>query len=393
MLLTVRSGEMQRAQTATRNARDTNAKTAELVKLISEIGPNIPEIARRTGQFKESVRYRYKEKVLGKGFGVHALVDNQKLGLKRVLLIVEFAPDYRIYANAIMAAMNELCYVVYFEKRLLTDDYMITSSVPDEFVASFVEFASTLRDMGIFRTLEVIKFDWFRTIPMRAEYFDFDTGRWDFDWSSTEVNPSEASYTPAERIKFDYMDLLILKELQLDATRSFAEICSKLRVNYKVLAWHHKTHVLNRGMVDGYYLRWMGTSYDNRLERALHKKHRYQQMGVLARELSSNERMELMAKVHALPYLWSEMIGDRDYYAEFFFSTEDITEALQFLTKAISPFKNRAKVMMLDQSEALSFTFSYQLFDKERREWTFDLEQLTKRFENLSTQIKEAGRP
>ena len=39
--------------------RDTSYKTAEMVKLISEIGPDIPEISRRLGQYKESVRYRY----------------------------------------------------------------------------------------------------------------------------------------------------------------------------------------------------------------------------------------------------------------------------------------------------------------------------------------------
>ena len=34
--------------------------------MITEMGPNISEIARRLGQFKESVRYRYKEKLLNK---------------------------------------------------------------------------------------------------------------------------------------------------------------------------------------------------------------------------------------------------------------------------------------------------------------------------------------
>ena len=37
---------------------DVNTKTAQLVQLLVEIGPEIPEIARKLGQYKESVRYR-----------------------------------------------------------------------------------------------------------------------------------------------------------------------------------------------------------------------------------------------------------------------------------------------------------------------------------------------
>ena len=80
---------------------DTNTRTAQLVKLISEIGPDIPEISRRLGQFKESVRYRYKEKVLEKGFGVQASLNHEKLGLRRVVLVMDLAPDYNTYAHAI----------------------------------------------------------------------------------------------------------------------------------------------------------------------------------------------------------------------------------------------------------------------------------------------------
>ncbi|MDG7026701.1 MAG: hypothetical protein JRN11_08130, partial [Nitrososphaerota archaeon] len=82
--------------------RDTSARTAELVNMISEIGPDIPEIARRLDQFKESVRYRYKEKVLSKGFAVHALPSHEKLGLRRVMLLLDFNSLYATYANSIL---------------------------------------------------------------------------------------------------------------------------------------------------------------------------------------------------------------------------------------------------------------------------------------------------
>ena len=74
---------------------NVNSRTVQLVKLLTEVGPDIPEISRRLGQFKESVRYRYKEKILNRGFAVQAAVNHDKLGLKRLMALVEVSEPYK----------------------------------------------------------------------------------------------------------------------------------------------------------------------------------------------------------------------------------------------------------------------------------------------------------
>ncbi|MDG7010835.1 MAG: hypothetical protein JRN57_01820 [Nitrososphaerota archaeon] len=372
-------------------ARDTSYKTAELVKLISDIGPDVPEISRRLGQFKESVRYRYKEKVLGRGFSVHALPNHEKLGLRRVALLLDFAPPYETYAHSILSAMNELCYVVYFEKRMFRGDFLVEASVPAEHLVAFTNFMLSLKDKGLLTAVDIQPFEWFRIVPMRAEAYDFDSGRWDFDWSTLQKSSEEAGYRPGEKIKFDREDLLILKELQIDATRSFIEVAAKLKENYKKLSWHYKTHVLERELVNGYNLRWMGTSYSTVLEKALHRKHRYQHLAIMALGLTEVERMDIMTKVHGVPFIWSEAVGVGSYAAHFYFPTEHITESFKFLTDAISSAREKVTVMALDQTEALSFTISYQLFDDAKHAWTFDGAGLASRFDDLIQKIVEIG--
>jgi len=374
-----------------KSSRDTNSKTAQLVELISQIGPDIPEISRRLGQYKESVRYRYKTKLLDRGFTVQATVDHEKLDLRRVLLIADFAPDFRDYAHSILTAMNELCYVVSFEKRLIMGDYLIEASVPAEFVKAFLSFVMRLQASGLFQSLAFVTFDWSKMAPMRPEYYDFDTGRWDFDWSTTPPIRRDASYRPSQKGQFDRHDLLVLKELQVDATRSFREIASKLKMNYKTLTYHYSEHVAKRKMIAGYHLRWMGTKYNSKLEKALHRQHRYLHVVILARGLGETQRMDLMAKAHSIPFVWSEMAGEKDYAAHFYFPQESMTESLQFLTGAIAPFKEKVTVMLGDQSEALSFTFSYQLYDQEAGQWSFNEPQLKARFGDLIEKIKEVG--
>ena len=371
--------------------KDLNTRTAQLVHILTEIGPDIPEIARRLGQFKESVRYRYKEKIIGKGFAVQALVDHERLGLKRIVFVVEFSNDYRPYANSILSAMNELCYVIHFSKTLPEGKYVVNASVPQQHVEGFARFLETLKGKGLFSSLDILSFDWVRLLPMRAEFYDFNSGRWDFDWSTvTTRDYTAASYTPSQTARFDYTDLLILKEMHMDANKSMVEIAEKLKINYKKLAWHFSTHVLGRGLIKSYRVGWMGTRYDYKLEKALHRKHRYLAIDLVVTNVSEYERMDLMAKTNKLPFLWGEACG-KHYYAEFAFPVDSINEALQYMEDAISSVKARTTYYIMDLTNALAFTISYQLYDETQKKWMFNESELNSRFDKLILKIKEGS--
>lgn len=382
----------RRLQRPARAEEDVNTRTAQLVKLISEIGPDIPEISRRLGQFKESVRYRYKTKLLDRGFAIQAMVDHEKIGMKRVVAIVDFSPEYRPYAESIITAMNELAYVVFFAQTLPEGLFVINASVPSEFVREFEDFLASLGRLGLFTIEKISEFEWFRNVPMKAEFYDFDSGLWDFDWSNLSSQASaDASYAPGTKSKFDVTDLLLMKELQIDATRSMVEIASKLRINYKKLAWHYSTHVVARRLIKGYRLNWMGTRYDFKIERALHRQHRYILVALLATALTDNQRMEFMSRIHRLPFLWLEACGRSNYYAQLFLPVDVVNEALQFLQVTFLGLGKNLWYSTLDQAKALSYTFSYQLFDSENKVWKFEKNSLLNRFENLMLEIRKAG--
>ncbi|MDG6903946.1 MAG: hypothetical protein JRN72_03985 [Nitrososphaerota archaeon] len=84
----------------------------------------------------------------------------------------------------------------------------------------------------------------------------------------------------------------------MDATRNLMEVAAKLKLDYKMPALPCRTHVLGRSLISGYYLRWMRTTYGTLFELALHRKHRYQHLAILATELTEAERTEFMCKVH-----------------------------------------------------------------------------------------------
>jgi len=372
---------------ATRDRADTNFKTVQLAELLTQIGPDINEISRRLGQYKESVRYRYDERILGKGIAVQGAIDHEKLGLRRVVFIIEFSDEYEQYARSILIAMSDLCYVTGFERIMPDGSYVVNASVPEEFVNQYFDFVKALERNGLFRCDKILAFDWYRQVPMRAKLYDFDSGRWDFDWSNVGITEAWG-HRPSKRVKFDSTDLLIVKELRIDATQLLKEMAPKFNVGYKKLAWHYNTHVKQRGLLRGYTLNWMGTRYDFKLEKALHRKHRYFAIDMLAEDLSEVERMELMSKSNALPFLWAEAAG-KNYWAQFVFPLDNMVEAYQYLTSSVRPIRNKAKILVADQANALSFTISYKLFDEKRKVWTFEQEELLKKFGELTLKIRQ----
>jgi hypothetical protein len=361
------------------------------VQLLTEVGPDIPEIARKLGQFKESVRYRYKEKILKNDFAVQANADLGKLGLTRVVAIVDFDTQYRTYAQAILSAMGYLTYLSSFAKSLPNGSYIINASVPAEHVQAYLDFMTSLRSRGLFRTIELYQFEWSKRIPMKSEYYDFNTGRWDFAWeTSGKSSFDRASYVPSEPVKFDQVDLLIIQELQIDANKSLKEIADKLKIHYKKLAWHYLKHVVGERLVSGYAVRWMGTKYDVDLDKAMHKRHRYLALWLIAKGLTEVERMGLASKMSELPFAWFEA-GGENYYVELFMPMEAVTEGMQYIESCIEAVKEKTKFFIVDQTSAAAFTISPELFDERLKHWQFNSQELTLRFENLLVKIQEGG--
>jgi len=365
-----------------------NARTVALVKLLTEVGPEIPEIARKLGQFKESVRYRYKEKILSKGYAVQGAVDHERLGFERIMVIADFAETYRSFAPAIITAMSEVCYVVGFSKSLIGGEYIVNVSVPAEQAGEVRAFFRALEQKGMFSKLELLDFDWYRNVPMKPEYYDFDTGRWDFQWQNPSSQDYEgAAYVPSKKGKFDYVDLLIIKELQMDANKSLKEMAEKLNVNYKKLAWHHAAHVLGQKLLHGYTVNWIGTRYDYTLEKVLHRKHRYFVLDLFVRNVNEYESMNLRHQMNVLPFLWSEA-GGGNYHAELALPVDNVVEGLQYIGNATSAVKDRLSIYPGDQTEAASFTILYQLYDQAAKTWNFNRDDLLQRFDKLMVEIK-----
>lgn len=369
---------------------------AQLAKLVMKIGPDIDLIARLSGQYKETIRYRYKEKILSKGFALQARLNFQGLNLQRIIMKVRLGENYAPFAKELSVAMNRICYVTNLSSLMPEGSYLVHANVPRQFKDRFVELMTKIQGLGIFASVEFYTFDWYRNVPMRAEYYDFEHGMWEFNWSKPVEHGKDDHEPGFAPFEFDKVDLLLMKELQIDATRPLSEIREAIKandgvdINYKTLSWHWVKHVQEKQMIKGYTLRWTGTKYDPKTERLEHRPHRYIFIAVLVREVDEAERVRLTAEMNKVPFIWSEAAGS-DYYAEFAFPVEMINDAFVFLKNAISTYGMRAEYHVIDQMNTLSYVISYGLFDGSERMWTFNTEEILARFRSLIMKIGEGS--
>jgi DNA-binding Lrp family transcriptional regulator len=316
------------------------------------------------------------------------MADHEKLGLHRIVVVLDFAGEYRKFSPSILASMNELCFLTGFAKTMPEGDYIASFSAPRESIDKLKSFLNAMKEKGMFSRLDIFDFDWIRFAPMKAECYDFDTGRWDFDWSSPkELEFGLASYTPSSKTRFDHTDLLLLKELYVEADRPLVDIAKKIDVSYKKLAWHYAYHVLSRGLIKGYTVRWPGTRFDQKTDKAHQRRHRYFWIDVLVRDVAEAERMGVMAKIGRLPFLWAEAVG-KSFFAQLALPVDFLTESLQYIEGALSEVKERAELWLPDQTHALAFTIGYKLYDEKLGQWTFDAPSIEVRFDQLIMKIK-----
>ena len=75
---------------------------------------------------------------------------------------------------------------------------IIHLSIPNELVGEVRRFLQALKDREMFSRLEILEFEWVRIAPMKSEFYDFDTGRWDFEWqNSARKDYQAAAFLPS----------------------------------------------------------------------------------------------------------------------------------------------------------------------------------------------------
>ena len=366
--------------------RKLNGELVRMARCLSETGPNINEIARLTSSHKETVRYRYHKFFLERGITVQAMPSYAKLGFKRLILVAKLAPTYEPIAREIFYALGELCYLHSYTRVMLRGTYLVHVAVPGELAERCAGVYMDLQRAGLFVELEIFVFEAMRNPPMKPERFDFVRSRWSVDWNSIKPTDSKLPLTATPKAeRYDRVDLLILKELEIDAGRTLVKMVHNVDVSLNALEFHNRDHVEARGLVKGYRLIWQGTHYDLAQQRPVSRQD-YVELTILLGNGTREEVTELMMLLNSTPFLWSEARGEA-YCAEIFVPTYELVGLVAYLDKFASKVGEKLRIFTMDQNQARRFVISYPLFDGESRKWQLDSRSVIEMLKHFAPSI------
>ena len=363
---------------------DTPDLEARIINAIGKAGPrNVAQISRMTGAHQETIRYKIKKRFGRLGFRFHAEVDYGKLGLSSHWATMDFTRAYSPMATQLLAAMNQVGYLVYYSKLIPQGTFAALFVLPDGTADQHREFLTGLQDRGVLASFTLERSLANRHKPMDPRFFNFRSGRWEIEWSKVPELPS--SPLPAgARIKaedFDAYDLLIIKELQKDSLQHLTGIARKLKVHQKTLEYHYRTHVQKWKLIPSYRIRWT----QDVSKRLIHSTATTR---LAFHSLSKSELLEAQAAVSRIPFLWSEdLLEDGTYAAFMYIPLTDLMSVSAYINDAAPHLGPRLEISFAKPAESSSYTIPHHMYQD--GQWKFNLRQMNNALKEPATPLPQ----
>jgi len=228
------------------------------IEALTTYGPrNISEVSRKLQIPAETLRKRIKHIYSQTFLRFHVNVYHANLGLVTGIVFAEAVPGYeKVLLDALK--INNFwtflgrCYGMF-------EGCVGIFPIPQERCSQFEHFTDEIKRMGLARRIQVLWTSLFHPTPSLCKWFDEKTKSWNLDWErwiqeikSGDVNLLRTLATPKVSIKADEIDVLLLKELEKDATISFKKMTEKFGISPQLVGYHYHKHVLGKGLLESF---------------------------------------------------------------------------------------------------------------------------------------------
>ena len=367
---------MARTQSVQRFERESDDVEAKIIEAIQKAGPkNVTKLSKLIGAHPETVRYKLNKRFKKFGFHIHAEADYRKLGLVPYWAELRLSPKLAGSPRSLFLAMNEHCYLVYYGKLLPQGSFVCLFAIPEGREKEHRAFLTYLQNSEILQSYTLNEIVGSRHPAMNPSFFNFQSNRWDVDWNRVKLR--QASDMKIERraqpVDVDYYDLLLVKELQIDALQHIVSIAKKVRVHQKTLEYHYRVHLQKKKLVSGYLVRWQHDIEKSVSHSALMARLTFRNLG--------SSLASVQKAVGKIPFLWAEAVqADGTYIATVHIPVQEATSTFDYLNSQIPDLYGKVELSFVKKSEASAFTIPYQMFDKG---WKYDLQKMKRPFRSF----------
>lgn len=194
-----------------------------------------------------------------------------------------------------------------------------------------------------------------------TEHFDFINKTFKVNWSRLHNLVDEylkrvdevgiRDVRKCSKVKYDSLDLLIIKELEKDPFRPLVEISKELNINYAKILRHYNQHVSK--IVKGFKLRAIPLPPEASLYIVLGVKSDSRVLNALAKALTE------------LVHVGAIYLASNSMYIFLVCDQVLLNELIKFITNYVSNYD----VYLLDRSRRVAFTIPYTEYSKFLRYW------------------------
>lgn len=219
---------------------------------------NITDVARKLGFPAETLRKRLKRLHKHLFLRFHVNIYHTNLGLKKAVVFAEATPGYE---DLLFSCLKGNDFWIFVSRCYGTFEGCIgIYTIPKDHCSEFEQFLKEMKNLGLARNVEVFWSTCFQTVHSRCNWFDQNSGTWNFDWDNwIEEIPIEETTLPRTLVdppcfpvKGDKMDVLILKELEKDATISFTDLAKLFGTSPQLVRYHYQNHIIERDLIESF---------------------------------------------------------------------------------------------------------------------------------------------
>jgi len=230
--------------------------------IIEALGKNDPRnllaLAKKIGLPPTTVTFRVK-KLMREGFlQIRAKVNSHKLGLMKAVLI---ADAHRGHVETLLKTIENVGYWTYTARCYgKFNGVYAVFSFPFEQKAALEAYLEKARQLGAISNYVLL---WTTNIFEMApnfDWFDFKRRSWNFVWqkwldevlNSSSYLPKRLEDPTSYKVEVDYIDLLILKELEKDGLKDFTELSKVAKITPQAIRHRFHQHMMKRELIAEY---------------------------------------------------------------------------------------------------------------------------------------------
>lgn len=378
MLRTEQVGVLDRRKVIAEIVKQLDRTNIKILSAMWKFGPrNLLKVSRRTGIPFTSVYHRVA-KLEAKSDRVAVLIPHlSKLGLMRVVLFAHAKPGSEEMVTTTLKIPN-LWQSVNRCEGMFT--HFSVQLVPVQFMKHLRAYVKRLSELNLITEYKMILTGQYIPNFPDFKYYNAASNQWTFDWHrwllALKRNPTETIEDPESYVTLaDKKDILIVKELEKNARKSFADMARLLRISLQGVKYHYDKKLVPTGIVK--YFGFEVWPYPEEVS-ARHE---------ILLEFTSNLAMNrFFSLVHELFFVIgaAKVIGQNSLLVRTYMLQNQVPNLFAFLSQI-------AKQGMLESYSSVRQDFtgretqciSFELFDDEKG-WTFDIEKCLSELSELA---------